>query len=190
MPKKKKQFNDPAFQLSAPGEFLFRVSERLEEMRAVYKEGNPLGLFDALVIALQSGIVLPDWAIEAAIDELQPLVAKGVTTGKGQTGNTLAAYKTDMVHYRRWSTVEQCRVSGKTLEESCYEAEKSLHGCFGEGGFESMKKSYQTVSANLADSKERLRYYRGLSVGRQLTGTEAAGRRLKFGVLEPPKGKE
>jgi hypothetical protein len=188
--KQKKKPSDGSLELSSPADVLFRLEHRLEEMRAAYVAGNPIGLLDALMLILQSGTYAPDWIIEAAVDQLSPLIAKGVAAGQGRTGNTLAKYRSDMVHYRRWSAVVEFHASGKSLDE-CYEAAQiTLKGGFAQGEHESIRKSYNRVRKHLADPKERLRYYRGLPLGRHLTGTQSAGRRLKLGVLGPPKGKK
>ena len=173
MPKKSSIGSLPATIDTQPS-YLFKYGPRLEEMRIFYEAGVVLALYDALVLARDSGLPAPDWVIEGAISIIGPRLKVGISTGKGASANTAAKYKIDMMHFRRWLVVRELHKKGGA--GSLYKkAEKLLKGQFGWGSDAVIGKSFRRVEKQLKNPKTALRYYRGSREGQELMATQYFG---------------
>jgi hypothetical protein len=173
MPKKASIGSLPATIDPKPSH-LFKYAALLEEMRVFFEAGVRLALYDALVLARDSGLLVPDWVVEGAIAIMGKQLKRGISTGKGASGNTAAQYKNDMEHFCRWLVVRELHEKG--AKGSLYkEAEKRLKGQFGWGSDAVIGKSFRRVEEHLKNPKTALRYYRGLQEGQKLMGTKFPG---------------
>ena len=105
---------------------LLTQQERWELQRAFYEAGVMPALYDALVIAKESGLPPPDWVVEESLMVVGDRLKLGFTTGKGAIGNELPKYQAAMKHYRRWQAVKKLRDKGTAWMEVYDEAEKLL----------------------------------------------------------------
>jgi hypothetical protein len=133
MPKKSSIGSLPATIDMQPS-YMFKYGPRLEEMRAFYEADVVLALYDALVLARDSGLPAPDWVIDGAISIIGPHLKVGISTGKGASANTAAKYITDMRHFRRWLVVRQLHQEGAdgSLYKKAVVQTLSLASRFGE----------------------------------------------------------
>jgi hypothetical protein len=173
MPKKSSIGKLPATIDGKPSPFI-KYGPQLDEMRIFYEADVVLALYDALVLARDSGLPAPDWVIEGAVPIVGAKLKDGIPTGQGASGNTAARYKTDMKHFHRWLVVRKLHENGAA--GSLYKkAEKLLKGQFGWGSAAVIGKSFRRVERHLKDPKTALRYYRGLQEGQKLMRTKFPG---------------
>src|SRR5690349_472098 len=111
--------------------FLFKPGARLIELQSFYEQGVIAALHDALVLLREFGGEPPEWVLEGAIRVVADRLKHGFSTGKGQSGNELAKYRNDMMHFRRWQLVEFLRSKKKMpLLTAFAEASDRLKGKF------------------------------------------------------------
>ena len=151
--------------------FLFRLSDKWELLRTFFEAGVVPALYDALMLARDSGLPPPDWAVEGALEIVGDRLKFGFTTGKGATGNELAKYQAAMKRFRRWQAVKKQREYGTVWTKVYSEAEEILKGTFAEAGDETIKKSYQRVEKDLKHPEKCLEYYRAYREVQKLTDT-------------------
>ncbi len=151
--------------------YLMTVEERWKQQRPFFEAGIIPALYDALVLARDSGFEPPDWVIDGVIMVVGDRLKFGFTTGKGATGNELSKYQAAMRRYRRWQAVKRLRKNGIAWAKVYTEAEKLLTGTFAEAKDETIKKSYQRVENDLKDPEKHLEYYLAYREVQELTDT-------------------
>ena len=151
--------------------FFINLKERWELQRLFYEAGVVPALYDALLLARDSGYPPPDWAVAGALKIVGDRLKFGFTTGKGATGNELAKYRAAMKRFRRWQAVKKLRSEGIQWTKVYAEAANRIKGTFAEASDETIKKSYQTVEKDLKDPKKALQYYRAMREVGELTDT-------------------
>lgn len=157
--------------IDAQPKYWFKYGPRLEEMRMFYDAGVVLALYDALVLARDSGLPAPDWVIQGAISLVGPQLKAGISTGKGASANSAAKHNNDMKHFRRWYVVRKLHKEG--ADGGLYKkAEKLLAGKFGWGSAAVIGKSFRRVEEHLKNSKSALRYYKGSREGQKLMAAQ------------------
>ena len=151
--------------------FAFNLGEKWELLRTFFEAGVVPALYDALMLARDSSLPPPDWAVEGALRIVGDRLKFGFTTGKGATGNELAKYQAAMKRYRRWQAVKRQRENGTAWTKAYAEAEKLLKGTFAEASDETIKKSYQRVNKDLKDPEKHIEYYQAYLEVQELTDT-------------------
>lgn len=151
--------------------FLFCLSDKWELLRTFFEAGVVPALYDALMLASDSGQPPPDWAVEGALRIVGDRLKFGFTKGKGATGNELSKYQAAMRRYRRWQAVKKLRENGIVWSDVYVEAEKLLKGTFAEAKDETIKKSYQRVENDLKDPEKYPEYYLAYREVQELTDT-------------------
>ena len=159
--------------VEAAQERLYTLSERWEVQREFYQAGVVAALFDALILARDSGQPPPDWAVEGAINVVGDRLIVGHPIGPGPTGNELSKYKKAMAHFRRWQAVRKAKEKGLSWGNAYTYASNTLHGTFAAGAQATMKNSYLKVTKAMSDPVERLQFYSAMKEAQELTGTPA-----------------
>lgn len=151
--------------------FALKLDNIFERMRAAYEDGDdPHALLDALQLAYESGRTdkLPDWALSSAIRMVASLVKRGITKGKGQSGNTAARRKNIMMHFARYEAVEALIKSGTTQYDAYCKVSDALLDQGESVDCDAVKKSHLKVRMLLADAKTAAQFYRSLPTTRNV----------------------
>ena len=77
--------------------------------KKAYDAGVLAALYDAISICMLEQIPAPSWVLAAMLDILEKAVAGKLSNRRGRTGNPLAKYRADLVHYTRWDAVTEVR---------------------------------------------------------------------------------
>jgi hypothetical protein len=151
--------------------FNFKIGPRWKELREFYESGTLAALYDALLLATESGYPPPDWVVEGALKVVGDRLKAGFPLGKGRSGNELAKYQNSMKERRRWQTVKALKQKKITVEDACADAVPILKKTFAKAKADMIAKSYKRVEKDMKDPKKRLRYYNAQPEVRKLTKT-------------------
>jgi hypothetical protein len=86
---------------------------QLATCRIAYDAGVPLALLDAFERCRRDDIPPEPWMTDAALDFMDQHIGK-TASGRGRTGNPIAKYKIDLVHFARWDAVKTVREQQKS----------------------------------------------------------------------------
>lgn len=126
-----------------------------------WEAGVVVALYDALILARDSGRNPPEWVLEGARKVVEDRLKQGFSQGKGQLGNELSKHRSRMVKYSRYQCVKKHRSDGMTIEDACVAAEKQLKSTSAAASEGQMKKDFYKVQSELKDEKLAALYYRG-----------------------------
>ncbi len=151
--------------------FNFKIGPRWEELREIYESGVPAAIYEAILIATESGSPPPDWVLEGALKIIGDRLKLGFSLKNGRSGNELAKYQNSMKHFRRWQVVSKLLENGVVFTKVFGEAEDLLQKTFAKAKDDTIEKSYKRVEKDMNDPKKRLQYYRAQREVQELTNT-------------------
>ena len=88
------------------------IRSQLANYRRAYEAGVMLALRDALESCSRENFPPEPWMIDATLDFIDQHIGK-TATGRGRSGNPIAKYANDLVHYARWDAVTTVREQQK-----------------------------------------------------------------------------
>ena len=91
--------------------------KRLASCQKAYRAGVKLALLEAIRLCQSENCPAEEWMLDAMAGELARLFRGRTATGRGRTGNPIAKYKADQIHFARWSEVEDIREHQKERQE-------------------------------------------------------------------------
>ena len=74
-----------------------------------YNAGVLAALYDAICLCVERELPPPPWLMVAMRNTLEKVLIRKFSDGKGRTGNPVARYRADLIHYTRWDTVDSLR---------------------------------------------------------------------------------